>query len=553
MIEDTEGLKLELKMMANVIFRNILAEVPYREKQFSIMGNYNEIVEMLVDMHIPTDHYYTNLQLLVQVMPRDTAGVNIKPLIRFLHQAFLRQLSLRNPMTLEGILKVLKQCMIAVFKTGNEKLMSQTIDLNVAAALTKYVVKDSLFINLALDILSLMCVNMRVLDLFRHLKFHRTLLDLLETRLNLSDSTLLSCFSITLHTLENRFSVDDLRDLKNLVEYFYLQVESKGFKSPVIQDCWVLMGTAKPNTAFSRIIEVEKAGAHMKTIEPIREDSSNRIMLDKTKDPRKTLREDEATHHTGVIRSLPPDCVRLDAQLESLRKEGEKFAKQDDYLPANESRKSHPMPPEYLYIEPLCMPSVKPVNGSLSVVEVRLPDEDKLKLESVDENTALVYLRHVYVHCIVEDVVGERMKKAGIDDDGRMVDADEEIRKREEEKIRLASMPDPDNANYYHINKRLLSPKEYTEKKQPITFGMDSTFVNIEALNKQVYLGDESQSVNQTKGKTQKSTFVNLREGNDSRSAKNKQMGQTHKDYNDNYSPASYHDGKVNVFIQSSL
>ena len=550
MIEDSEGLKLELKMMANVIFRNILAEAPYREKQFSIIGSYNETVEMLVDMQVPTEHFYSNLQLLVQVMPRDPAGINIKPIIRYLQQAFMRQLSLRNPMTLDGILKTLKQCMITIYNSDNEKLIMQTIDLNVAAALTKYVVKDSMFINHALDILSLMSVNTRVLDLFRHLKFQKTLLDLLQTRLNLTDNALLGCFSISLYTLENKFSVDDLRDLKNLVEYFYLQVESRGLKSKVIQDCWVLMGTTKPNTAFGRIIEVEKAKAHMIAVEPTREDSSIRLMSDRTRDPRMVLREDEATHHTGVVRALPPDCVRLDAQLDSIRKEGEKYAQIDDYKLDYELNSVNHIPPESLYIETLKMPVCKPIKGNLALVQVNLEDPLKLKLDCVDESTALIYLRHVYVSCMVEDIVGERMKKAGIDDDGRMVDADDEVRKREEEKIRLAAMPDPDNANYYHINKRLVSPKG-TPAKQPMTFGMDSTFVNIEALNQQVHLDDDYYSTSQARVKTMKTTNVNIKDGNDSRSNKNKIIGHTHKDIIDYSTPTAYHDGRVNVFIQS--
>ena len=539
MIEDTEGMKLELKTMANIIFRNILAEAPYIEKQFFIPNHYNETVELLVDLQIPSDIHYQNIQLLIKFMPRGVQKIDVRPLMKLLQQMFLRQYSpIRNPLTLEGILWVIRECMISIFQRDDSRLISQTIDLNFATALMKLVYKDSLFFGYAMDILCLLSSHNKVLDLFRRLKFHRTLLDLLMTKLNISDNSLLAAFTIILYTLEHNFGVDDLYTLQNFVEAFHLQIDDRNTKLPVIQDCWLLMAHAKQSREIGKIIEVEKAHAHLKVIEPIREDGSNRLHVESTKDPRGAIGESSVSTQPSVVRKLPPDSNAIDKSIEKLRQESLQFSDRDE-----EGGPASFLPPKQVYINLLPLPQEKQIETT-KIIEVELEDEDVALRDLTDEESAMIYLRGLYVGCIVDDVVGERMKKAGIEEDGRLVETEEETKRREE---RAQEEPNyPDNAVIHFIYQKkpdhTVPADAYTKASTPA--GYDSAFINLDMATRNEE--DENRSRRNIHSPVYDQRGQGSQHGGRSRV-------NNHHDYS--YHESSHHEksNKVNVYISSTL
>lgn len=540
MIEDDEGLKLELKTFANVVFRNILSEAPYVEKQFYLPNHYNETIELMVDLQIPSDIYYQNIQLLIKYLPRGVQKIDIRPIIKLLHQVFLRQYNpIRNPLTLEGIMWVIRECMVSVFQRNDGKLINQCVDLNFTAALTKLVYKDSLFFNYALDILALLAVHDKVLDLFKRMKFHQTLLDLLLTKLNISDQSLLNCFTIILYTLENGFSVDDLPTLQSLIEAFHLQVDDRNSRLGVIQDCWLLLGQAKQSKSISKIIEVELAHLHLKAVEPTREDGSNRLHSELTKDPRFRKDNSGTSSYSGIVRSTAPDCRTLNASLEKLFQESKQFQDRED-LPAS----APSMPPKQVFIKLVDVPREKPLS-KMKIIEVELDDEDEAIQDLTDEESALVYLRALYVNSLVEDLVGDRMKKAGIEDDGRLVETEEESRRREERAREEPNYPKDSIVHYIHQKKptESTSPpgsRKHTEQQ----LGYDSALINLDIVNKRE---DESMSYKGSK-RGQSPSHDNRNVGS---AKERKGIGHTHVDYgNDSFSQHE-RPSKVNVYISS--
>lgn len=540
MIEDEEGIKLELKTMANVIFRNILSESPYVEKQFFIQNHYNETIELLVDLQIPSDIYYQNIQLLIKFMPRGVQKIDVRPIIKLLHQVFMRQYNpIRNPLTLEGIMWVIRECMMSIYQRNDNKLIAQTVDVNFAAALVKLVYKDSLFFNYALDILGLLSAHNKVLDLFRRIKFHQTILDLLLTKLNISDSALLNCLTIILYTIEHGFSVDDLYTLQSFVEAFHLQIDDRNSNNPIIQDCWLLMAQAKKSKEIGRIIDVEKAHAHLKVIEPIREDGSNRLHTEPIKDPR--LRKGE---HPGVpssvVRATPPDCAAIDLSIEKVLKESKQYADRED-TPAS----APSMPPKQVFIKLVSLPQEKTVSKA-KIVEVELDEEDQALQDITDEESALLYLRSLYVNCMVDDIVGERMKKAGIEDDGRLVETEEEIRRREEKNKEDPVFPSNTVVHFIHQKKPPVevAPPGILRRNADQQFGYDSAFINLDMVNKK---DDESTSYRGSRNAH--SPKIESRNGHSAKE-KTRGLGHTHQDL-DYFSHNEKH-SKVNVYISSN-
>lgn len=538
MIEDEEGIKLELKTMSNIIFRNILSEAPYVEKQFFIPNHYNETVELLVDLQMPSDIYYQNIQLLIKFLPRGVQKIDIRPILQLLHQVFMRQYNpIRNPLTLEGILWVIRECMISIYQRNDNKLIAQTADLNFTAALVKLVYKDSLFFNYVLDILSLLSAHNKVLDLFRRIKFHQTLLDLLLTKLNISDTALLNSLTIILYTLEHGFSVDDLFTLQSFVEAFHLQVDDRNSQTAAVQDCWLLAAHAKSSKVIGKIIEVEKAHAHLKVIEPIREDGSKRLHSELTKDPR--LRKGEQGAASGIVRATAPDCTAIDQSIDKLLKEAKQYSERDD-VPAS----APSMPPKQVFIKLVALPQEKPV-GKTKIIGVEIDDEEVAVQDLMDEESAQLYLRALYVNCMVDDIVGERMKKAGIEDDGRLVETEEETRRKIERAHEEPNYPNQAVVHYIHQKKpsEVASPA-ITNRNMDQHFGYDSAFINLDMVNKK---DDESTSYRGSRNV--KSPTVENRIGGSAKD-RSRGLGYTHQEI-DNYSQYDK-PSKVNVYISSN-
>lgn len=541
MIEDPEGIKIELKTMANVIFRNILAEAPYVEKQFYIPNHYNETIELLVDLQLPSDTYYQNIQLLIKFIPRGVQKIDVRPIIRLLHQVFMRQFSpIRNPLTLEGIIWVIRECMISIYKRNDGRLIAQTVDLNFAAALAKLVYKDSLFFDYALDILSLLAAHNKVLDLFRRTKFHHTILDLLMTKLNIKDTSLLACFTIVMYTLEHGFGVDDLGTLQSFVEAFHLQVDDRNTKLPAIQDCWLLMAQAKQSREIMRVIEVEKAHAHLKVIEPIREDGSKRLLSESIKDPRLRKHDAAASSHPSVVRAMPPDCSQIDQSIEKVLQEAKHYNYREEEAAAGLS-----MPPRQVFVGLLPLPKEKPV-GKTKIIEVEIDDEEKAIKDIIDEESAMVYLRALYVNCMVDDIVGERMKKAGIEDDGRLVETEEEIQRRLE-KSKEPPLTSNDAVIHYIHQKKPAEHPTPQQSRRPAEgpFGYDSAFINLDMITRN---DGDSQSY---KGIRRTAAPSVEKKGAGSAHGKHG-LGKTHYDFsNQDYSSQYDKPSKVNVYISS--